>query len=118
MPNPMKPVDNTSPAASRASYTTGPIAGDIEPLPTWDPSLVPRDAKLARIAPENVDGRGRDGAYDAHSASYGTLDGSHPDHDERGTVAAWPSDKLHQSGEGDDAVGPTRFARGGGSRRK
>ena len=105
MPNPMKPVDNTSPDASRASYTTGPIEGNIEPLPTWNPSEVPKDAKLAKIASPNTDGE------------YGTLDGSHPKHDER-TAAAWPSDKLHNDGEGDGAVGPTPFARDGGVKPK
>jgi hypothetical protein len=102
-----------SPDPGKTSYEkqgnatdAGPIADrDIEVLPTWRPDEIPQDARLAMIDPAHHDGE------------YGSMDGSHPKHDER-TAGAWPSDKLHQSGEGDDAIGPDRFARDGGTKRK
>ena len=68
----------------------------------------PRDHKDARIAvidPANVNGE------------YGVLNGSHPAHDEA-TPAAWSSDHLHGLDDGASAVGPTDFARSGGTPRK
>ena len=96
-----------NPAEPKPNSTLGPIADqNIKALPTWLPDAPNKDAALAKIADANTDG------------TYGVLNGSHPDMDDKRTAAAWPSDKLHQGGEGDGAVGPDGFARSGGTRRR
>ena len=89
MPNPMKPVDNTSPDASRASYTLGPIEGDIEPLPTWNADEIPKDARIAKVADAETNG------------DYTSLgqNGSNPHVlEDQAPAAHFDSDKLHAAG--------------------
>jgi hypothetical protein len=63
MPEYLQPLPPVSPQPDRTSYgkmgnstDAAPIAGDIEPLPQWYPDEITKDARLARIAPENVNG--------------------------------------------------------------
>ena len=94
------------PAEKQPNSTLGPIEGDIEPLPTWHPDEIPKDAKLAVIHPNVVNGE------------EGSHDGSHPKHDER-TAGSWDSDALHTGGgQGGRGIGPHKFARDGGTPRK
>jgi len=75
-------------------------------VPTWSPSdeAGKKDVTLATIAAANVNGE------------YGVLNGSNPAYDDA-LPASWSSDHLHGSDDGASAVGPSTFARDGGTKR-
>ncbi len=97
------------PAAKAPNSNINAYNEDAKPvaLPTWDPTAEEEkaDVRLARIHPNVLNGE--EGAHD----------GSHPRHDER-TAGAFPSDKLLDPSCDEVAVGPHRFARDGGTRRR